>query len=79
MKLMDWIGRGPAQIGFDHRGPGLPALNIQADSTGVSLANNHSLPLVTGATAGLLGPTDKTKLDGLQNTLVSTDALSFQT
>lgn len=79
MKLMDWIGQGPARIGFDHRGSGGAALNIQADTTGVSLAPGQTLPLVTTNTAGVMSPGDKTKLEGLQNTLVSTDALAFQT
>lgn len=79
MKFMDWIERGPARIGFDHRGPGLPALDIQASSSTVSLIPGQELPLVTSTNAGIMDPADKVRLDALQNTLVTVEAVNFQT
>jgi len=77
MKLMDWIGRSSARIGFDHRGPGLPALDVQASTGTLSLANGLDLPAASGVTAGVMSADDKTKLDGLQNTLVTIEPVTF--
>lgn len=77
MKFMDWMGRSPARVGFDHRGPGLPALDIQANAGTVALASGLDLPVATGVTAGVMSADDKTKLDGLQNTLVTIEPVTF--
>lgn len=78
MKLLDLIGRQPVMIGFGHRGPGVASLDVAAGTTGVSIGPGLDLPLVTTGTAGLLSPDDKTRLDALQNTLVTTDTVTFQ-
>lgn len=67
MKLMDWIGHGPVRVGFDQRGGAVTGLSVQANATGISLAPGVTLGLADATTAGLLSPSDRTRLGGLQN------------
>ena len=78
MKLMDWINGRATWVGFDHRGS-VAALKVETSPDGISLLPSLNLPLANGSNAGLLAPADKTKLNGLQNTLVTVEpGVNFQ-
>jgi len=78
MKLMDWIVRQPARVGFDAtRGAALTLLDVQPGVESVGIGPGLDLPLANAFTAGVMSPIDKLKLDGLINTTVSVDPANF--
>lgn len=83
MKLINWIVRQPVAIALGGRSGvgGITELTAQAGLNDVTLVTDQDvsvvIPGVTPLEAGLMTPSDKVKLDGLQNTLVSVDPVSF--
>lgn len=83
MVVMDWIIRQPTRVAFGLGNTAVRNLEIETNASGIILGDGITdgvtLPLTTGNEAGLMAPTDKTKLTGLQNTLVTTEPANFQT